>query len=117
MQADECGSLNRSQGKMLMKRTLVRYKTKREKAEENERLIGKVFQELHAKSPEGVRYLALKLGDGTFIHFKVDTGEGTDPIHGLAAFRSFRSGIRQRCVEPPEADDAIIIGNYRMLDE
>jgi hypothetical protein len=59
----------------------------------------------------------LKLGDGTFIHFKVDTAEGADPIHGLAAFRSFQSGIRQRCVEPPEAGDAIIIGNYRMLDE
>jgi hypothetical protein len=102
---------------MPMKRTLVRYKTKPEKADENERLIEKVFQELHAKSPEGMRYLALRLGDGTFVHLKVGTGEGVDPIHGLAAFRSFRSGIRERCVGPPEAGDAIILGNYRMLDE
>ena len=45
-----------------MKRTVVRYKAKPEKVEENQRLIEKVFQELHAKSPGGVRYLALRLG-------------------------------------------------------
>jgi hypothetical protein len=37
-----------------MKRTVVRYKAKPEKVEENQRLIEKVFQELHAKSPGGV---------------------------------------------------------------
>ena len=52
-----------------MKRTLVRYRTKPEQAEENEHLIGKVFQELQAKSPDSVRYLALRLDDGTFLHF------------------------------------------------
>ena len=35
-----------------MKRTLVRYRTKPEHAQENERLIEKVFQELRARSPE-----------------------------------------------------------------
>ena len=53
-----------------MKRTVVRYKTKPEQAEENERLIKRVFQELQAKSPEGVRYLALQLDDGTFVAFR-----------------------------------------------
>jgi hypothetical protein len=47
---------------MLMKRTLVRYKTRPDMAQENERLIEKVFQELQAKSPQDVRYLALRLG-------------------------------------------------------
>jgi hypothetical protein len=102
---------------MLMKRTLVRYKTRPEQASENERLIGKVFQELHAKSPDGIRYLALRLGDGTFVHFKVDIRDGADPIHELEAFRSFQSGIKERCIEPPQAGDATIIGNYRMLGE
>ena len=41
-----------------MKRTVVRYKAKPERIEENQRLIERVFQELHAKAPEGVRYLA-----------------------------------------------------------
>jgi hypothetical protein len=52
-----------------MKRTLIRYKTKPERVQENEHLIGKVFQELREKSSQGIRYLALKLSDGTFVHF------------------------------------------------
>jgi len=99
-----------------MKRTLVRYRTKPERAEENERLIGKVFQELQQKAPDGVRYLALKLDDGTFLHF-VETADGTSPVPGLAAFQAFRSGINERCSEPPRSGDVTIVGNYRMLGE
>jgi hypothetical protein len=52
-----------------MKQTLVRYKTKPERAQENAQLIAQVFAELKAKAPGGVRYLCLKLDDGTFVHF------------------------------------------------
>jgi len=101
-----------------MKRTLVRYRTKPERIQENERLIDKVFQELRAKSPDGVRYLALKLNDGTFVHFS--SFDGTDvgsPIVALEAFRAFQDGIKERCIEPPQAGDATIVGNYRMVRE
>jgi hypothetical protein len=101
-----------------MKRTLVRYKTKPEQAVENARLVGKVFQELQAKSPDGVRYLALKLDDGTFLHFvMVETAAGTSPIPGLQAFQAFQSGIKERCIEPPRSGDVTVVGNYRMLGE
>jgi hypothetical protein len=33
----------------------------------------------------------------------------------LAAFKAFQSGIRERCIEPPQAGGATIVGNYRML--
>src|SRR5262245_24010471 len=49
----------------LMKRTLVRYKAKPDAAQENQRLIEQVFEELRTKAPQGVRYLALKLPDGS----------------------------------------------------
>ena len=52
-----------------MKRTLIRYKTKPDRTDENEALIKAVFRELHAKSPEGIRYMSLKLADGSFVHF------------------------------------------------
>ena len=99
-----------------MKRTLVRYKAAPDKVQENERLIGKVFEELKTKAPDGVRYMALRLGDGAFIHFAiVDTKDGSNPLVGLEAFRAFQSGIKERCIEPPQPNDAVIIGNYRML--
>ena len=43
-----------------MKRTFIRYDTKPGRAEENQRLIEGVFQELHAKAPSGVRVHGLK---------------------------------------------------------
>ena len=76
-----------------MKRMLIRYKAKPEQVQENERLIETVFQELRATSPDGVRYLVLKLDDGTFAHFvAVETEDGTSPLPQLAAFRSSSSG-------------------------
>ena len=99
-----------------MTRTVVRYTTRPERTEENQRLIEAVFQELAAKTPDGVRYLVLKVGDGSFVHF-VETSEGASPLPGLPAFRSFQSGIKDRCLEPPQAGEATIVGNYRMLAE
>ena len=101
-----------------MKQMVVRYKTKPEKAEENAHLIEKVFEELRAKSPDSVRYLTLRLGDGTFLHFvAVDTKDSVSPITGLDAFQLFQSGVKERCLEPPQSSEATIVGNYRMLGE
>ena len=97
-----------------MNRNLIRYRTKPERTAENERLIKGVFEELQAKSPGGVRYLALKLADGSFIHF-VESGDDANPIPKLEAFRSFQSEIKDRCSEPPQSNEVTIVGNYRML--
>lgn len=99
-----------------MKRTLIRYKTKPERADENAHLVEEVFRELHAEAPGGTRYMVLRLEDGTFVHF-VETEEGTAAIPGLPAFKAFQSGIKDRCIEPPQSSEATIVGNYRTLDE
>jgi hypothetical protein len=101
---------------MWMKRTLIRYDIKPGRTDENQRLIEGVFQELHAKAPGGVRYMALRLDTGTFVHFvEVDDAGGSNPLPELDAFRSFQNGIRDRQVEPAQSSSAAIIGNYRML--
>jgi hypothetical protein len=97
-----------------VKRMIVRYKTKPDQADENARLIAAVFQELHAAAPDGVRYLALRLADGSFVHF-VSIEDGAPPLAGLPAFRVFQGGVKDRCIEPPLALDATIVGDYRML--
>ena len=99
-----------------MKRTLIRYKTRPEATEQNQRLIEDVFAELQLKSPEGIRYMALRIGDGSFLHF-VESGDGDNTLPRMDAFRAFLSGVRERCVEPPQPNEATIVGNYRMLDE
>jgi hypothetical protein len=97
-----------------MKWTLVRYRTRSEKAEENALLIGKVFEELKARSPAGLRYVALRLPDGAFLHL-VTTEEGAASVSTLESFRAFQSGIKERCLELPEFNEVSIVGNYRML--
>ena len=98
-----------------MNGTLIRYKTAPNRADENQHLIEKVFAELHQKSPEGVRYMVLRLGDGTFVHFVVATGRGANPIPQLEAFKSFQKDIKVRCIEPPQSGEATLVGNYGML--
>ena len=52
-----------------MTRTLIRYKAKPDIADRNAELIARVFEEMKAAHPEGVRYLSLRLDDDTFVHF------------------------------------------------
>ena len=101
-----------------MKRTLVIYQTKAEATRDNERLIERVFKDLHDQAPEGVRYMALALDDGSFVHLSmVDDAGGANPIVALDAFKAFQSGINERCAVPPHARGAKVVGNYRMLTE
>jgi hypothetical protein len=100
-----------------MKRTLIRYKTKPEMADKNAELIAGVFAELKATKPDGVRYLSLRLEDNTFIHFVESESDSGSALPNMAAFKAFQSSIRDRCIEPPQPNNATIVGNYRMLDE
>jgi len=100
-----------------MKRTLIRYKTRPELADKNAELIAGVFEELRAAKPDGVRYLSLRLKDDTFVHFVEAESDSANTLPGLAAFKAFQSGIRERCIEPPLARGVTIVGNYRMLGE
>lgn len=101
-----------------MKRMLIRYKTKPERADENEALIRNVFQELGAKAPEGVRYAALRLADGSFVHLVHSAdAKGAESIPSLSAFKAFQSGIADRTSEAPQFNEVTIVGNYRMFAE
>jgi len=97
-----------------MKPNLIRYRTKPEKTGENETLIKGVFAELHAKSPEGVRYAVLKLADGSFFHL-VAVEAQPNPILSLEAFQAFQKEVRNRATDAPQSGEVTIVGNYRML--
>ena len=100
-----------------MQRRLIRYKTKPELADRNAELIAAVFAELKAANPDGIRYLSLRLEDNTFIHFVESESDSGSALPAMAAFKAFQSGIRERCIEPPQPGGATIVGNYRMLAE
>ena len=100
-----------------MRSIAVRYKAKPEQADENERLIRNVFQELHAQAPAGFRYMVLRLSDGSFIHLRIDDAADAPPMPSFAAFKAFQSTVKDRCEVPPQQTDATVVGHYLMLRE
>ena len=99
-----------------MKTVLVRYKTRDDKASENEALIHAVFDELRASAPAGLTYRVFKLPDGvSFVHLAtVDTPDGSNPLLRLDSFKRFQLNVRDRCVEPPVATELIAVDDYAL---
>jgi hypothetical protein len=95
--------------------TVVRYKTKPDRADENQALIEKVFGELNGNRPAGLRYASFRLADGvSFVHVaSVDTDDGANPLTATPAFAEFLREIKERCEEAPLASDATVVGSYR----
>jgi len=100
-----------------METTIVRYKVKAKHGEENKKYIRRVFDELDANRPDGLRYVSFNLADGvSFIHIAVvESDDGENPLPKTAAFKSFIADIKDRCEEPPVASSADIVGSYRLF--
>lgn len=96
---------------------LIRYKTKPDAQAQNKALIESVFAELKQTSPDGIRYAALMLADGSFVHIVTHSDGIANPLPQLSAFQVFQAGIGDRCAERPAVNEVTVIGNYRMLDE
>src|ERR1700691_48673 len=80
---------------------VIRYRTKPEQADENERLIRAVFAELAQEGPAGLHYATFRLDDGvSFVHVAVLDGE-ENPLTSSPAFAAFQAGIAERCGEGP----------------
>src|SRR5712692_7362626 len=70
-------------------KSLIRYKTKPESADENQRLVEKVYEELAARDSGGIRYATLRLEDGvSFVHIFMTDSDDTP--NGLGRHRRFR---------------------------
>src|SRR5262245_47325263 len=98
-----------------MKRVMVRYKVKADRAEENASYIRRVFQEPARTPPSGLHYASFKLEDGvSFVHISSSESE-RNPLLDLPVFKEFVAGIRERCEEPPVTVELTEIGAYRVF--
>jgi hypothetical protein len=98
----------------MQKSVIVRYTTRADRADENQRLIEQVFAELNRVDPGGVRYASFRLADGvSFLHVATtETADGSNPLLEIKAFGEFTKDIAARCEEPPLPQDATIVGAY-----
>jgi hypothetical protein len=100
-----------------MPTVVVRYRTKPERADENQKLIENVFAELEEMGATGFAYASFRLEDGvSFVHVAVEEdGVASVSLADVPAFREFTADVAARCEDPPVAMGATVVGAHRMF--
>jgi hypothetical protein len=97
------------------KRLVTRYATQSaEAADENQRRVEAVFEELAAAKPDNVSYIVLRLADNSFVHVSFhDHGDDeVNPISSTKAFAHFQSGHEERRQGGVDQQTATLVGAY-----
>lgn len=98
-----------------MNARMIRYTTKQDSANENQRLVENVFAEIADKDPGGVRYAVFRAEDGvSYVHVVIIDGD-EDTLGGTAAFQEFQRAIAERWEEPASATPMSLVGSYRFV--
>ena len=99
----------------MQKRLVTRYKMpSTEAADENQRRVEGVFDELAANKPDNVSYIVLRLADGSFVHVSFhDHGDDeVNPIASTPAFAHFQEGHADRREGGVDQQTAELVGAY-----
>ena len=97
------------------KRLVTRYATKSpDAADENQRRIEGVFDELSQTRPDNVSYIVLRLADDSFLHvsFHNHRDDETNPISSTSAFAHFQDGHDGRRDGAVDQQRASLVGAY-----
>ncbi len=97
------------------KRLVTSYATRSaDAADENERRVEGVFEELEVTKPDNVSYIVLRLADDSFLHVSFhDHGDDeVNPIASTAAFAHFQDGHAERRQGGVDQQTATLVGAY-----
>jgi hypothetical protein len=97
------------------KRLVTRYGSRSpETADENERRVRAVFEELERSRPQNVSYIVLRLADNSFLHvsFHDHTDDEINPISSTPSFSRFQEGHEARRDGPVDQQTAQLVGAY-----
>ena len=97
------------------KRLVTRYAMRSaEAADENQRRIEGVFDELAETKPESVSYIVLRLADDSFVHvsFHNHRDDEVNPIASTAAFAHFQEDHADRREGGVDQQIARLVGAY-----
>lgn len=99
----------------MQKRLVTRYAMRSaEAADENQRRVEAVFDELAAAAPENVSYIVLRLADDSFVHvsFHDHSDDEVNPIASTAAFAHFQQDHADRRDGAVDQQTATLVGAY-----
>jgi hypothetical protein len=93
--------------------SMIRYKVRPDRVDENVALVEAVYAQLARERPEGIHYATFRLADGvSFMHVVIDSDQPGRVLGELAAFKAFVGDIESRCDEPPVATELSLVGSY-----
>ena len=93
--------------------SMVRYKVRPDRADENVALVQGVYEQLARERPESLHYATFRLPDGvSFMHVVIESDQPGRILNELEAFRAFSAEIESRCEEPPVATEITLVGAY-----
>jgi predicted SnoaL-like aldol condensation-catalyzing enzyme len=99
----------------MQKRLVTRYAMRSaEAADENQRRVEGVFDELAETKPESVSYIVLRLADDSFVHvsFHNHRDDEVNPIASTAAFAQFQEDHADRREGGVDQQIARLVGAY-----
>jgi hypothetical protein len=99
----------------VQKRLVTRYAMQSaEAADENQRRVEGVFDELSTTKPDNMSYIVLRLADDSFLHISFHNhGEDeVNPIASTAAFAHFQDGHADRREGGVDQQTAELVGAY-----
>jgi hypothetical protein len=99
----------------MQNRLVTRYATQSaEAADENQRRVEGVFDELVATKPDTVSYIVLRLADDSFVHvsFHNHGDDEVNPIASTAAFAHFQQDHADRREGGVDQQTATLVGVY-----
>jgi hypothetical protein len=99
----------------MQKRLVTRYATQSaEAADENQRRVEGVFDELVATKPDTVSYIVPRLADDSFVHvsFHNHGDDEVNPIASTAAFAHFQQDHADRREGGVDQQTATLVGVY-----
>jgi hypothetical protein len=97
------------------KRLVTRYAMRSaEAADENQRRVRGVFDELAETRPDNVSYIVLRLADDSFVHvsFHNHGDDEVNPIASTPAFAHFQDGHAERRDGSVDQQTAELVGAY-----
>lgn len=99
----------------MQKRLVTRYAMKSvADADENERRVEMVFDELRQSAPDNVSYIVLRLADDSFVHvsFHDHGDDDVNPISSSGTFAHFQDGHPDRRAGAVDQQTARLVGAY-----
>ena len=95
--------------------SIVRYKIRPDRADENVALVEAVYAQLNRQRPDGLHYATFRFPDGvSFMHVVIDSDQPGRILGEIAAFKAFAGDIESRCDEAPVATEVTLVGSYAM---